>query len=233
MLKETPHPFSIKHWAEDDRPREKLQQKGRHSLSDAELIAILITTGTKSESAVDLAKTILALTHNNLNDLGRLSVKDLTKIKGIGTAKALTIIAALELGRRRKDESKKVRSALLTSKDCYLFLEPLLVDLPHEEFWVVLLNRSNKVIGHKRISEGGVSGTVVDFKIILKYAIENLASCIVLGHNHPSGSVNPSFADQSLTQKLKEACYLIGVNINDHIIVGDKAYYSFADDGKL
>lgn len=233
MRKQTPTSFSIKDWAEDDRPREKLLQKGRHSLSDAELIAILISTGNKDESAVDLAKAILALTHNNLNDLGRLSVKDLIKIKGIGLAKSITILAALELGRRRKEEYKKDRTILNTSKECYLYLEPLLADLPHEEFWVVLLNRSNKVIGHKRISEGGVSGTVVDFKIIIKYAIENLATGIVLGHNHPSGSVSPSNADTNLTQKLKSACRLLDIEINDHIIVGDKAYYSFADDGIL
>ncbi|MES2780667.1 MAG: DNA repair protein RadC [Bacteroidota bacterium] len=233
MIKRTPTSFSIKDWAEDDRPREKFSLKGRHSLSDAELIAILLSTGNKEESAVDLAKNILSITRNNLNDLGRLSVKDLTKVKGVGFAKAITILAALELGRRRKEESIKVSALLLSSKDCYLYLEPLLADLPHEEFWVVLLNRANKVISHKRISEGGISGTVVDFKIILKYAIENLASCIILGHNHPSGNVSPSVSDKNLTQKLKEACRLIDISINDHIIVGDRAYYSFADQGKL
>lgn len=233
MNEQTVTPFSIKHWAEDDRPREKFMLKGRHSLSDAELIAILISTGSKEESAVDLAKNILALTHNNLNDLGRVSVKDLIKIKGVGMAKAISILAALELGRRRKEEYKKDRTILNTSKECYRYLEPLLVDLPHEEFWIVLLNRSNKVLGHKRISEGGVSGTVVDFKIILKYAIENLATGIVLGHNHPSGSAIPSNADRSLTKKLKDACRMLDIEINDHIIVGDKAYYSFADDSKL
>ncbi|AMS27900.1 hypothetical protein AEM51_13630 [Bacteroidetes bacterium UKL13-3] len=233
MSEQTPNPFSIKHWAEDDRPREKFLQKGRNSLSDAELIAILISTGTKDESAVDLAKNILAATHNNLNELGKFSVNDLTKIKGIGPAKAITIIAALELGRRRKDEDRKERQKLLNSKDCYLYIEPFLVDLPHEEFWVVLLNRANKIIGHKRISEGGVSGTVVDFKIILKYALENLACSIVLAHNHPSGNTVPSQADKTLTQKLKEACNLVDILVIDHIIVGDKAYYSFSDDGAL
>jgi DNA repair protein RadC len=233
MVKETPPSNSIKYWAEDDRPREKLMQKGRRSLSDAELIAILLSTGNKEKSAVDLAKNVLATTGNNLNELGRLSVKDFTKLKGIGTAKAITIIAALELGRRRKEAHKKDHTTLLTSKDCYLFLEPFLTDLSHEEFWVVLLNRSNKVISYKRISEGGVSGTIVDFKIILKYAIENLASGIVLGHNHPSGNVLPSMADKTLTHKLKETCRLLDIDINDHIILGEKAYYSFSDEGVL
>lgn len=233
MSEQTPTSFSIKQWAEDDRPREKFMQKGRHSLSDAELLAILIATGTRDESAVDLAKTILSLTQNNLNDLGRLSVKDLTKIKGIGEAKAVTISAALELGRRRKEETKKERLALLNSRDCYHYLEPFLTDLPHEQFWVVLLDRGNKILTHKRISEGGVSGTIVDFKIILKFALENLATSIILAHNHPSGNTSPSHADKTLTQKLKEACQLVDMQITDHIIVGDRAYYSFADEGIL
>lgn len=233
MSEQTPTSFSIKQWAEDDRPREKFMQKGRHSLSDAELLAILIATGTKDESAVDLAKNILALTQNNLNDLGRLSVKDLTKIRGIGEAKAITISAALELGRRRKEESKKEPQKLLNSRECYLYLEPFLADLPHEEFWVVLLNRGNKILAHKRISEGGVSGTVVDFKIILKFALENLATSIVLAHNHPSGNTLPSQADKGLTQKLKEACRLVDMHITDHIIIGDQDYFSFSDEGIL
>ena len=233
MSEQTPTPFSIKHWAEDDRPREKFMQKGRQYLSDTELVAILISTGTKDESAVDLAKKVLSLTHNNLNDLGRLTVKDFTKIKGIGEAKAISIIAALELGRRRKEEDKKEKIGLQNSKDSYLFFEPILADLPHEEFWVVLLNRGNKIIGHKRISEGGIAATVVDFKIVLKYAIENLACGIMLAHNHPSGNTLPSNADKSLTQKLKEACRLVDIVVNDHIIIGDRAYYSFSDEGIL
>ena len=221
----------IKTWAEDDRPREKFLLKGKLSLSNAELLAILIGTGTKNESAVDLARKTLQLTADNLNELARLTINDLTKVKGIGEAKAITIAAALELGRRRKDEEAKQIEIIKTSKQCFDYFEPLIADLPHEEFWIILLARNNKVIARKKISEGGIAGTVVDFKIIFKYAIENLASQIVLCHNHPSGNTKPSDADITITKKLKEAGKIIDVGIIDHIIIGHNNFYSFADEG--
>jgi len=225
--------LSIKSWAEDDRPREKFLLKGRTALSDAELIAILISTGTKEESAVDLAKKILSLTENNLNALGKLSVSDLKKIKGIGEAKAITIIAAFELGRRRKDESITEKKQIISSKDSFHFFYPMLADLKIEEFWVLFLNRSNKILGYKKISEGGISGTVADTKIIFKIALEFLASSIVLCHNHPSGNNKPSSEDEKLTQKIKIAANLLDIHLVDHIIISDNSYYSFADENKI
>lgn len=233
MSEENNKTFTIKQWAEDDRPREKLLLKGRLSLSDAELIAILIATGSRENSAVDLAKKILVLTQNNLNALGKLSVLDLQKIKGIGQAKAITIIAALELGRRRKIEEAKIVIKIVRSADSVALFEPLLSDLPHEEFWVLLLNRGNKIIDYKKLSEGGVSGTVVDAKMIFKYAIDNLATSMVICHNHPSGNTQPSEADKQLTRKLKSASAFLEISLLDHIIIGQGEYYSFADDGLL
>jgi DNA repair protein RadC len=219
----------IKAWAEDDRPREKFLLKGKHSLSNTELLAILIATGTKNESAVDLARKILQLTNDNLNELGKLSINDLKKVKGIGEAKAITIAAALELGRRRKDEDAKQIEIVKTSREVFNYFEPLLADLPHEEFWILLLARNRKVIARVKISEGGVAGTVVDTKIIFKHAIENLASYIVLCHNHPSGNLQPSTADIQITKNLKNAAKLLDIDIVDHIIIGNNKYYSFAD----
>ena len=219
----------IKAWAEDDRPREKFLLKGKQSLSNTELLAILIATGTKNESAVDLARKILQLTNDNLNELGKLSIKDLKKVKGIGEAKAITIAAALELGRRRKDEDAKQIEIVKTSREVFNYFEPLLADLPHEEFWILLLARNRKVIARVKISEGGVAGTVVDTKIIFKHAIENLASYIVLCHNHPSGNLQPSAADIQITKNLKNAAKLLDIDIVDHIIIGNNKYYSFAD----
>lgn len=219
----------IKAWAEDDRPREKFLLKGKQSLSNTELLAILIATGTKNESAVDLARKILQLTNDNLNELGKLSIKDLKKVKGIGEAKAITIAAALELGRRRKDEDAKQIEIVKTSREVFNYFEPLLADLPHEEFWILLLARNRKVIARVKISEGGVAGTVVDTKIIFKHAIENLASYIVLCHNHPSGNLQPSTADIQITKNLKNAAKLLDIVIVDHIIIGNNKYYSFAD----
>jgi DNA repair protein RadC len=219
----------IKAWAEDDRPREKFLLKGKQSLSNTELLAILIATGTKNESAVDLARKILQLTNDNLNELGKLSIKDLKKVKGIGEAKAITIAAALELGRRRKDEDAKQIEIVKTSREVFNYFEPLLADLPHEEFWILLLARNRKVIARVKISEGGVAGTVVDTKIIFKHAIENLASYIVLCHNHPSGNLQPSTADIQITKNLKNAAILLDIDIVDHIIIGNNKYYSFAD----
>lgn len=219
----------IKAWAEDDRPREKFLLKGKHSLSNTELLAILIATGTKNESAVDLARKILQLTNDNLNELGKLSINDLKKVKGIGEAKAITIAAALELGRRRKDEDAKQIEIVKTSREVFNYFEPLLADLPHEEFWILLLARNRKVIARIKISEGGIAGTVVDTKIIFKHAIENLASYIVLCHNHPSGNLQPSSADIQITKNLKNAAKLLDIDIVDHIIIGNNKYYSFAD----
>lgn len=219
----------IKAWAEDDRPREKFLLKGKQSLSNAELLAILIATGTKNESAVDLARKILQLTSENINELAKLTINDLKKVKGIGEAKAITIAAALELGRRRKDEDAKQIEIIKNSREAFNYFEPLLADLPHEEFWILLLARNRKVIARKKISEGGVAGTVVDTKIIFKHAIEHLASYIVLCHNHPSGNLQPSAADVQITKNLKNAGKVLDIDVVDHIIVGNDKYYSFAD----
>lgn len=225
--------LSIKNWAVEDRPREKLVKKGVDSLSDAELLAILIGSGTRNITAVELSKSILASVDNNLNQLGKLSMKELERNKGIGRARALTIMAALELGRRRKfsDSVKKIKIA--SSKDAFDLFQPLLSDLPHEEFWILMLNRSNHVIEKSRISQGGLSGTVIDARIILKNAIDRLSSGLILCHNHPSGNTSPSEADRLITNKLKEAASLMDINLLDHIIIGDNRYYSFADEGVL
>jgi DNA repair protein RadC len=218
-------------WAEDDRPREKLMGKGRQALSDAELIAILIATGNTEESAVELSKRILASANNNLNELSKLTVNDLIKFKGIGEAKAITIVAALELGRRRKETETTKREKIATSANVYEIFKPVLLDLPHEEFWILLLNRSSLVLKKELISRGGVSGTVVDSKIIFKTAIENLASSVILCHNHPSGNTKPSEQDIQITKKLKEAGRLLEIPVLDHVIVSETGYYSFADEG--
>lgn len=225
--------LKITEWAEEDRPREKLLLKGKQSLSDAELIAILIGSGTKSLSAVELSKQILQKVDNNLNELAKLSVKDLKKFKGIGEAKAIAIVSALELGRRRKisDASKKIK--IKSSKDVYELMKPHLLDLAQEEFWIVLLNRANIVIKKEQISLGGVSGTVADPRLIFKKAIEGLASAIILVHNHPSGNISPSEADLILTQKLKEGGRLLDTPVLDHIIFTDETFYSFADEEVL
>ena len=225
--------ISIKNWAEDDKPREKLVAKGNQSLSDAELIAILIGSGSRNESAVQLAQRILAAHKNNLHELAKLSINDLKKFKGIGEAKAITIIAALELGRRRKEVDVPVQDFIKSSKDAYMHVAAKLSDLPHEEFWILLLNRSNKIIKTEFIGRGGISGTVADVRIILKSAVEHLASSMVLAHNHPSGNLQPSKEDINLTQKIKQAAALFDVQVVDHIIVGDANYYSFADEAML
>lgn len=225
--------LNIKSWAKEDRPREKLLLKGTSALSDTELIAILLGTGTASMSAVDVAKTILQTVGNNLDDLARLSVKDLTKIKGIGQAKAITIVSALELGRRRKETNTQTRPKISGSKDAYDLLKGDLMDIPHEEFWVVLLNRANRIIKKQQISLGGVHGTVADPKIIFKLALEELASGIIVAHNHPSGNLTASQQDIDLTKKLKEAGKLLEIQLLDHLIVAGKNYYSFADEGVL
>ena len=225
--------ISIKNWAEDDKPREKLVAKGKPALSDAELIAILIGSGSRNETAVQLSQRILAENKNNLHELAKLSINDLKKYKGIGEAKAIAIVAALELGRRRKDIEVFKREFVRSSKDAYTHIAGKLSDLPHEEFWILLLNRSNKIIKTEFIGRGGVSGTVADVRIILKSAVEHLASSIVLAHNHPSGNLEPSKEDINLTNKVKQAAALFDVNVVDHIIVADASYYSFADGALL
>ena len=223
----------IKSWAEEDRPREKLLLKGKAALSDAELIGILIGSGTPKLTAVDVAKIILTAVNNDLNELAKLSVKDLQKHRGIGEAKAITIVSALELGRRRKETAAAARTRITCSTDIYEYIKPQLLDLPHEEFWIILLNRANVVMSKQPVSKGGVAGTVADPKIIFKQAIESLASAIILVHNHPSGNLKPSAADIALTKKMKEAGALLDLPILDHIIFTEHNYYSFADEGLL
>lgn len=225
--------FTIKNWAQDDRPREKLLQKGRTSLSDAELLAILIGTGSRNQSALDLCKKVLAKTGNSLNELGRLSVKQLMEFKGIGEAKAVTIVAALELGRRRRTEEAMEKKKISSSASVFELLQPIIGDLPHEEFWIVYLNNSNKVIDRYQLSKGGITGTLVDVRLALKMALELGATSIILAHNHPSGNLNPSNSDKQLTQKLKTAGESLDIKVLDHVIVTDKSYFSFADEGLL
>ncbi len=225
--------LTIKDWAVEDRPREKLVKKGVQSLSDAEIIALLIGSGTRNESAVELSKKVLKSANNNLNELGKLNIRDLTKMKGIGDAKAITILAALELGRRRKISEIIIKKKITQSKDVFELFQPTIGDLPHEEFWILLLNRSNRIIEKIKISQGGVSGTVIDVKIILKHAVEKLASSIILCHNHPSGNKTPSSADDAITNKLKNGAELLDIQVIDHIIVADVEYFSYADEGKL
>lgn len=225
--------LAIKTWAVEDRPREKLTLKGVSSLSDAELIAILIGTGTASLSAVDVAKKVLASVDNDLNELSKLTINDLIKTKGIGEAKAITIISALELGRRRRVHTSNEKPKIASSQHVYDIIAGDLVDLPHEEFWVLMLNRANRVIRKVQISQGGVNGTVADPKIIFKAALESLASAIILAHNHPSGNLSPSQADIELTKKVKEAGKTLEITVLDHIIVAGQNYYSFADEGVM
>lgn len=222
--------LGIKSWAEEDRPREKLLEKGRQVLTEAELIAILIGSGSRDETAVELSKRILASVGNNLNDLGRLNVKDLTRFKGIGEAKAISIMAAMELGRRRKGAEIVKRDKISSSKDVYEIMRSVLTDLPHEEFWVLLLNRANLVIKKELISRGGVAGTVVDTKIVFKTAIENYASSIIICHNHPSGNLKPSEADIRITKNIKEAGKLMEIQLLDHLILAESGFFSFADE---
>jgi DNA repair protein RadC len=222
--------LGIKLWAEEDRPREKLLLHGRRHLTDAELIAILIGSGSKNETAVDLSKKILAFYDNNLTKLGKASIQDLSKFKGIGEAKALTIIAALELGLRRKETAEEVNTQVTTSNDVYKYLHQTFVNLNHEEFWILLLNRSNRVIGKFLISKGGQAGTVADPKIIFKTALENNAANIVLAHNHPSGSLKPSESDDKLTKDMVASGNLLSLYVVDHLIFANNRYYSYKDE---
>lgn len=221
----------IKSWAEEDRPREKLMEKGRHALTEAELIAILISSGSKNETAVELSKRILGSVSNDLNDLGKLSINELIKFKGIGEAKAISIVAALELGRRRKETKIAKREKITTSKDVYELMRPSMMDLPHEEFWMLMLNRANSVIKKELISRGGIAGTVVDSKLIFKTALENYTCSIIICHNHPSGNLKPSEQDIKITKNIKEAGKIMEIQLLDHLIITENGFYSFADEG--
>jgi DNA repair protein RadC len=225
--------MKITEWAVEDRPREKLIQKGTASLSDAELLAILICSGTKNKSAVDLGRELLQTVNNNLNTLGKLSIEDLKKLRGIGPARAVTISAALELGRRRKLTEAEYLQQIKSSKDVADIFQPILADLQHEEFWILFLNRSNRVINRMKVSQGGISGTVTDVRMIMKKAIESLASGIIVCHNHPSGNLKPSESDTKITRKIKDAGNLMDIQLLDHLIISEKDYYSFADNGLL
>lgn len=223
----------IKDWALEDRPREKLQLRGVASLTDAELLAILIGSGNSEETAVHLAQRILSMASNNLNALGKVSIKELTAFKGIGEAKAITIAACLELGRRRGISDPISRETVLSSQQAFELFHPLLCDLPHEELWIALTNRAGKVIEKVKISQGGTSETTADLRLILKPAINSLCSGILLCHNHPSGNIQPSSQDDSLTFRLEKAASYMSIKLLDHIIVCDNTYYSYADEGRL
>jgi DNA repair protein RadC len=225
--------LTIKTLAEDDRPREKLVAKGRQALSDAELLAILLSSGNRDETAIQLAQRILNSNQNSINQLAKLQLNDLKKYKGIGEAKAVTILAALEIGRRRTDIGLEEKVKLTSSQMAYQILKAKLNDLPHEEFWTIYLSRNNNVIKTECISKGGVSGTVVDVRLVLKPAIECLASSMILAHNHPSGNLKPSQEDINITKKVKDAAKLLDMIVQDHLIFGDQIYFSFADEGIL
>ncbi len=224
---------SIKFWAEDDRPREKLLLKGKNALSDAELMAILLRSGDRKKTAVDLAKDILQTASNNLIELSKFGVDDFLKFKGIGEAKALSIISALELGRRRRGAEILQKEKISSSKDVFDLFQPIMEDYKYESFWILLLNRANKIIKKIQVSDGGVSGTIADPKRIFKHSIENEASGIILCHNHPSGNIKPSEADIKLTKKIKKGGELLDINVLDHIIIGEENYFSFADENIL
>jgi len=222
---------SIKNWAVDDRPREKLSLKGAAVLSDSELLAILINNGSKDKSAVQLAKEVLQLGGHNLNELGKLSLKELQKIKGIGIAKAITIAAALEIGRRRHASAALEKTVIKTSSDIAQYLRATITDFSYEVFAVLFLNKANKINHFEIISRGGLTGTVADPRIILKIALEQEATSIILCHNHPSGNLNPSIQDKQLTQKIKDGGKLLEIVVMDHLIISKDGYYSFADEG--
>jgi len=225
--------LSIKEWAVEDRPREKMLAKGIRSLSEAELIAILIGSGNLEASAVEVSRRIKASVNKTLDEFGQKTIHEFPKFKGIGPAKAITIAAAMELGRRRKESDPDEKLKVTTSADCAAVFKPLLSDLAHEEFWVLLLNRNNLVVDKMLVSQGGISGTVIDVRIILKMALDKLASSIILCHNHPSGNLIPSEADKDITKKIKEAGKHMDIPVLDHLIIANDAYFSFADEGLL
>jgi len=232
MSNENKH-FSIKNWSEDDQPREKLLYKGKNVLSDAELIAILIGSGSRNESAVDLCKRILQQNNNQLHQLQKQTIQQLMQFKGIGEAKAITIVAALELAKRLQLSETKELTKINSSADACKLMQPLIGDLPHEEFWVLLLNNSNKVVYKLQLSKGGLTQTIVDIRLIYKTALEHLATAIILVHNHPSGQLNPSQADNDITQKIKKAGNTLDIKLLDHLIITQTGYFSFADEGIL
>ncbi len=225
--------FPIRNWSEHDQPREKLMNKGKAALSDAELVAILLGSGSRNESAVGLSKRLLWSVDNNLNALGKLSLAQLMVFKGIGEAKAISILAAMELGRRRRAEEAVELHKISSSKSIFELMQPVIGELMHEEFWIIYLNNSNKVLSKSQLSKGGITGTVVDVRLVFKMAIELGAVSIILSHNHPSGNLNPSEADRQITQKLKLAGQSLDIRILDHLIVTETGYYSFSDEGIL
>ncbi|MCX6189616.1 MAG: DNA repair protein RadC [Bacteroidetes bacterium] len=231
-MEETKH-FGIKEWAHDDRPREKMLSKGKAALSNAELLALLIGNGTRNKSAVALCQEILKLVKDDIVALGKLTEKDLMVIKGIGPAKAVTIAAAMELGRRRRAYESPVNDRLTKPREIYDYFNPEFENLNHEEFWIILLRRNLSVIKKERISVGGLHGTVVDITKIMKQAVEREASSLILAHNHPSGNLNPSAQDIDITKKIVEACKIFGITVLDHLIITDQGFYSFADEGQL
>ncbi|MBC5841549.1 DNA repair protein RadC [Flavobacterium sp. F-380] len=223
--------FPITNWSEDDKPREKLMLKGKSVLSDAELIAILIGSGSRSESAVELSKRILKSVDNNLNALGKLSIGQLMLFKGIGEAKAISIIAAMELGRRRRTEDAVELTKVTSSKVIFEIMQPIIGELPHEEFWIIYLNNSNKILSKSQLSKGGITGTLVDVRIVFKSALEIGATSLILCHNHPSGTLVPSDADKHITKKLKIAGDSLEIKVLDHLIIAETNYFSFVDEG--
>ena len=225
--------LTITQWAEEDRPREKMMMHGASALSNAELLAILIGSGNAEESAVELMRKVLNEYHNNLNELGKASIDDLCRYKGIGSAKAISILAASELGKRRKEEAVKERVTILSSKDVYDCFYPLMCDLPTEEFWVLMLNQASKIIDKVKISAGGLSATAVDVRCILREALIKRASAIVLCHNHPSGNIRPSKEDDYLTRHVAQASECMDIRLVDHIILTDGAFYSYSDEGRI
>lgn len=224
---------SIKSWAKDDQPREKLLLKGVENLSNSELLALVIQSGTPTRTAVDIAREILMLGQNNLIELGKLSLKDFTRIQGVGPAKAIQVMASIELGRRRQEAPWIQKSIVKSSKDTAAYLQTALKDYPYEVFAILFLNQANKINHFEIVSTGGITGTVADPRIILKRALEEEAVSIVLCHNHPSGSLKPSRADETLTKKIKAAAGLLDINVMDHVIVSDEGYFSFADSGLI
>ncbi|RRQ50750.1 JAB domain-containing protein [Maribacter algicola] len=230
---EKPISFSIKNWSDDDKPREKLLHKGRSALSDAELIAILIGSGNREESAVELSKRILASVDNNLNELGKLSIQQLMKFKGIGEAKAISIAAALEMGRRRRGEDFLKIEKIGSSQDAFEVLQPIMGELQHEEFWILYLNNSNKIMHKAQLSKGGITGTLVDVRLLMKQSLELGAVALILAHNHPSGTLKPSQADKEITHKIKNASESLDIRVLDHLIITQKEYFSFADNQLL
>lgn len=232
-MQKKPSSLPIKSWSDDDKPREKLLHKGRRILSNAELLAILIGSGSKDESAVALAKRILASTNHNLNELGKVSIKQLMEFKGIGEAKAVTIAAALEVGRRRDMDVGSKLIKITSSKSVFKVLQPILGELEHEEFWILYLNNSNAIIHKSQLSKGGITGTLVDVRLVLKKALELGAVALILAHNHPSGTLIPSEADKLITSKLKVASNAMDIRVLDHLIITEKDYFSFADQNIL